>query len=196
MLFKRAILEGIARGDVTLAFRRWKRPTVKAGTRLRTALGEVPIGRVDAIEEAKLDDDAARRAGFSSLADLKESLRGDGGRQLYRIEIGGLKEDRRAALRASAAIDAKDREAIHERLRRWDKSAGRSDYHHRLLNLIAERPETAAAELAAVLGVEKLKFKRDVRKLKELGLTESLDVGYRISPRGRSFLSGNGGAKP
>ena len=31
-------------------------------------------------------------------------------------------------------------------------------------------------------------FKRDVRKLKELGLTESLEVGYRIAPRGRTVL--------
>ena len=30
-------------------------------------------------------------------------------------------------------------------------------------------------------------FKRDVRKLKELGLTESLPVGYRLSPRGRAY---------
>jgi hypothetical protein len=31
-------------------------------------------------------------------------------------------------------------------------------------------------------------FKRNVRKLKELGLTESLDIGYRLSPRGRALL--------
>jgi hypothetical protein len=31
-------------------------------------------------------------------------------------------------------------------------------------------------------------FKADVRKLKELGLTESLEVGYRLSPRGRAVL--------
>jgi hypothetical protein len=31
-------------------------------------------------------------------------------------------------------------------------------------------------------------FKRDVRELKELGLTESLEVGYRIAPRGRTVL--------
>jgi hypothetical protein len=31
-------------------------------------------------------------------------------------------------------------------------------------------------------------FKLDVRKLKELGLTESLPVGYRLSPRGEFLL--------
>ena len=33
-------------------------------------------------------------------------------------------------------------------------------------------------------------FKRDVRKLKELGLTRSLEVGYELSPRGRAYLDG------
>jgi len=32
------------------------------------------------------------------------------------------------------------------------------------------------------------RFKRRVRQLKELGLTESLEVGYRLSPRGRAVL--------
>lgn len=33
-----------------------------------------------------------------------------------------------------------------------------------------------------------MKFKQDVRKLKELGLTESLEIGYRLSPRGKSVI--------
>ncbi len=41
---------------------------------------------------------------------------------------------------------------------------------------------------AGELGRERLPFKADVRKLKRLGLTESLDVGYRLSPRGRAYL--------
>jgi hypothetical protein len=55
--------------------------------------------------------------------------------------------------------------------------------------LIADRPGVRAADLAAAEGREKLPFKADVRKLKELGLTESLEVGYRLSPRGRALLS-------
>ena len=47
-----------------------------------------------------------------------------------------------------------------------------------------------AADLAAALGREKLPFKADVRKLKALGLTESLERGYRLSPRGRAWLAG------
>jgi hypothetical protein len=35
-------------------------------------------------------------------------------------------------------------------------------------------------------------FKLNVRKLKALGLTESLEVGYRLSPRGAAFLQSSG----
>jgi predicted transcriptional regulator len=57
-----------------------------------------------------------------------------------------------------------------------------------VLRLIADRPAVRAPDLAAALGRETQPFKRDVRKLKELGLTHSLDVGYELSPRGRSYL--------
>ena len=33
-----------------------------------------------------------------------------------------------------------------------------------------------------------MSFKVNVRKLKGLGLAESLEVGYRLSPRGRALL--------
>ena len=39
MLFKNDVLAGIAKGDVTLAFRRWQKPTVRAGGTLRTTVG-------------------------------------------------------------------------------------------------------------------------------------------------------------
>lgn len=59
-----------------------------------------------------------------------------------------------------------------------------------VLALIAARQEMPAEELAAARGEERLPFKRRVRRLKELDLTESLDVGYRLSPRGRAYLDG------
>ena len=69
-------------------------------------------------------------------------------------------------------------------------SARGEPWTHRVLELIRDRPETLAADLAASLGMTKAPFKRDVRKLKELGLTESLPVGYRLSSRGRTYLGG------
>ena len=57
-----------------------------------------------------------------------------------------------------------------------------------MLRLIAANPARRAPDLAELRGLETVVFKRDVRKLKELGLTESLDIGYRISPRGQALL--------
>ncbi len=57
------------------------------------------------------------------------------------------------------------------------------------LDLIADRPATRAPDLATQLGSETTRFKANVRKLKRLGLTRSLKVGYRLSVRGRSFLT-------
>jgi hypothetical protein len=45
-----------------------------------------------------------------------------------------------------------------------------------------------AANLAAAFGRDVQPFKADVRKLKNLGLTISLEVGYRLSPRGAAYL--------
>jgi len=41
--------------------------------------------------------------------------------------------------------------------------------------------------------MDKPSFKRRVRSLKELGLTESLEIGYRLSPRGRRFRRDDAG---
>ena len=57
-----------------------------------------------------------------------------------------------------------------------------------MLRAIDESSGTPAIDLAERFGREKRLFKADVRKLKELGLTESLRPGYRLSPRGRSYL--------
>jgi hypothetical protein len=58
-----------------------------------------------------------------------------------------------------------------------------------VLELIDARPGVRAGDLADSFGMERLAFKADVRKLKALGLTESLEVGYRLSPRGAAYLS-------
>jgi hypothetical protein len=90
MLIRRAVLDRIAAGEITLAFRRWRRPTVRPGGQLHTAAGLLAIDSVD---------------------------------------------------------------------------------------------------LAARLDQPTPAFKANARKLKALGLTESLEVGYRLSPRGRALLT-------
>lgn len=182
MLFRRETLDGIERGDVTLAFRRWKRPTVKAGGRQRTATGAVRFGAVETCDAAALTEDDAHASGFASLAALQEMLGPDDGDPVYRIVIAGIEPDERVERRETATLSEEEWRGLRGRFQRWEKSA--PGYFPVILKAIGERPAVAAAVLAQSLGVEKLKFKQDVRKLKELGLTESLEVGYRLSPRG------------
>ena len=86
-----------------------------------------------------------------------------------------------------ATLTEEDRRAVDERLDRWD-AVRTAPWTRELLRLIAEKPGVRAPDLAASLGRETPPFKRDVRKLKELGLTRSLPVGYEISHRGRAYL--------
>jgi hypothetical protein len=186
LLFKQSSLDKIVRKEVTLAFRRWKQPTVKAGGRVRTASGVVLIGGITIADASGLTEKDATAAGFPTLGALQEMLGPDDGTPVYRIELNGLEADERVALRGDALLSDEDWHALTQRFARWDKTA--PGYFPSILQAIGAHPEVRAAALAAKAGVETLKFKRDVRKLKELGLTESLEVGYRLSPRGEAVL--------
>lgn len=189
MLLPRASLDAIAAGEVDRAFRRWKRPTVRAGGTLRTAIGLLAIDAVEPITDDDVTEDDARRAGFASRAALLAFLP-ERDEQLYRIRFrpGGV--DPRAALRERADISPDERADLRVRLERMDARAPDGPWTRATLEVIAAHPATRAGDLAASLGRERLPFKADVRRLKALGLTESLELGYRLSPRGRAFLEG------
>lgn len=187
MLLNRRTLDGITAGEIDLAFRRWKRPTVRTGGTLHTSAGLLGIDAVEPIAQRQIDRKQARRAGFSSRREVIESLRPEG--RLFRIRLHRIGDDPRVGLRQRRTITRPERADLDARLARMDSARG-EPWTHRFLELIRDRPETLAADLGASLGMEKAPFKRDVRKLKELGLTESLPVGYRLSPRGRTYLGG------
>jgi hypothetical protein len=192
VLFRKAELERIRAGEVTLAFRRWDRRRAKPGGRQRTPVGELAIGAVEAVDRAGLSEDDARRAGYEGLDALLAVLdRGDG--PIWRIELTFAGEDPRRALRAKADLDESELDSLVARLERFDSASKHGPWTRDTLALIAAQPEVRAADLAASQGREKLPFKRDVRKLKELGLTESLERGYRLSPRGRALIERLGG---
>ena len=73
------------------------------------------------------------------------------------------------------------------RLARTD-AASAAPWTGHYLQLIAGQPGVASTKLARQADVAVPMFKRRVRQLKELGLTESLEVGYRLSPRGLALL--------
>lgn len=186
MLLREATLDGIVAGTITLAFRRWKRPTVRAGGRLRTSRGVVRIGAVDIVALGNLSERDATASGFADLASLLKMLGPEDGNSIYRVVFDGVQTDGRIALRDTAEPSDAEWAEIAARFARWEKAA--PGYFPAILAAIEDRPGAVSGRLAAGLGVEQAKFKHDVRKLKELGLTESLDVGYRLSPRGVTVL--------
>src|SRR4051812_22129610 len=119
MLIPKPTLTAIAQGRASLAFRRWKRPTVKAGGTLRTAIGVLDIEAVEPIAEDDITDEDAKRAGHPDKAALLEQLDKRQG-QLYRIAFALAGEDPRIALRADDRLSDGDRDAIASRLARLD----------------------------------------------------------------------------
>lgn len=187
MLIPRPVLDGIVEGRVTLAFRRWDRPHAKAGALHRTPVGLVAIEAVDVVRLDSITAAEAQAAGAESRAELLRFLRGRDGR-VYRVRLRYAGADPRVALRADAALGDGELAAVQARLARLDRASRKGPWTRDVLELIAANPARRAPDLAAMRGLPTQPFKTDVRKLKELGLTESLEVGYRISPRGRAYL--------
>ncbi|MEM7414762.1 MAG: hypothetical protein AAF389_04640 [Gemmatimonadota bacterium] len=188
MLLRSDTLTAVKDGRTTLQFRRWSRPTVKAGGTLLTVIGQLAIESVDVVEEAEISDADARSSGFDDKAALMAMLDGSGKTApIHRVRLRYAGPDPRIELRA-ALPEADELASIRGRLDRWDRASPVGAWTHRTLAVIARRPETLAAELAVDIGLERDRFKSNVRKLKGLGLTESLRRGYRISPRGQAVL--------
>ena len=180
MLFRPRDLERIAAGEITLAFRRWRTPRVKPGSTQVTPIGVIEFTAVDVVED--VSEAEARSAGFASAADVHAAMKPRG--PIHRVSLRLAGPDPRVALRETPPDDA-----LHARLERM------GEWTYAYLQLIHDRPAVRAADLAAGLGRETADFKRDVRRLKELGLTHSLEVGYRLSTRGQLTLSSRSNAR-
>jgi len=165
---------------------------VKTGGRLTTVVGVLAIDAVDVIAESDITDADAARAGFASRDVLLGRLSGREG-DLYRIRLHWSGEDPRKQLRQRADLSHEETSEIRARLDRYDGASRKGAWTAATLCLIRDYPATLAATLAERGGWEKAWFKTNVRKLKALGLTESLEVGYRLSARGRAFLEHSGG---
>lgn len=180
MLFRKRFWSGLEDGSVTVAFRRWRRPSVTAGGTLQTPAGQLAIDAVERIDESEVRDVDARAAGYRDRDEVLGDLRPDG--DLHRIRFHRLGDDPRTELRRRAELSDDELDGLRRAL-------ARLDWAMPVLRLVAERPGTVSTELAAELGLDRQRFKQRVRRLKELGLTESLTVGYRLSPRGGAVLS-------
>jgi nucleotide-binding universal stress UspA family protein len=187
MLFRVGTLEGIASGDVTLAFRRWTRPTVRQGGTLVTRVGVLAIDTLEVVDPGDITEEDARRAGHDSRDDVLAMLAKKAAGDVYRVSFHLAGDDPRIALRERDDLSAEDVALLTKRLGRLDARPS-GPWTERVLRLIGEREGVRAGDLADELAMERLPFKTDVRKLKALGLTESLGIGYRLAPRGQAWL--------
>ena len=188
MLFEQRLWTGLADGSVTVTFRRWRRPRARPGGRHRTPAGVLAVDAVTEVDPAAITEADARRAGFASLAALLRQLDRHGDGPVYRVDFHHAGADPREALRQADDLSEEELAGLRARLERLDRAARDGPWTVATLELIGDRPGVRAADLAVAAGRERLPFKADVRKLKELGLTESLEVGYQLSPRGRVLL--------
>lgn len=186
MLFRTKDLEAIFAGQCTLAFRRWKRPTVKPGGTVRTQLGMVGIDSVEVIEPGEVSEDEARAAGYQDRAGVIAMFDAQQG-TCYRIRLHPAGPDPRDTLR-EAVPDATELETLATKLHKLDKAAP-APWTKEALQLIAAHPGVVSTTLAESAGLERADFKLNIRKLKALGLTISLEVGYRLSQRGVALLA-------
>ena len=186
MMIRPAELEAIRRGEIDLAFRRWARPRVRVGTRMRTAVGLVEVTSVDVVALRAITADDARRAGAASLKALTAALAPRAGDPIHRVGLRWAGTDPRELLRETVP-DEEEAARLRAWLDRLDTASGQP-WTRATLTIIGENPGRRAPELAVELGRDTASFKRDVRKLKEKGLTHSLDIGYLLSPRGAAVL--------
>ena len=141
MLLTRATLEAIAGGTVTLAFRRWRRPTVRTGGTLTTAVGVLSIDDVSPIDLGDITESDARASGHADLKTLRGLLSKGAGRTVYRIALRRRGPDPCIALRA-AVPSAADMDRIEARMARWDSASPSGPWTRKVLRLL-----TASARL-------------------------------------------------
>ena len=191
LLFKKPFWPRLIDGSITLTFRRWQKPHVRPGGRYRChPIGVIEVDALEHVTVGSITSADAARAGFDSrealIAYLGELGPLDDDTPVYRVEIHHGGDGDRVEVALDDTLSATDIETIRSKLARLDRDA---PWTKRTLALIAKHPRIGASQLAKKLGRDTQPFKIDVRKLKKLGLTQSFEVGYEISPRGRAYLA-------
>jgi hypothetical protein len=189
LLFQKRFHAGLVDGSIRLTFRRWEKPHVRPGGRYRChPIGVLQVDTVDRMSAGAITEEEARSAGFASRDELLGFMSsGPAGpvspdTEVWRVALHYGGDGDRVDIALDDKLTPEDVEKLARRLERL------GDWTVPTLRLIGRRPRVAASVLAAGLGRERDPFKVDVRKLKRLGLTQSFEVGYEISPRGRALL--------
>lgn len=188
MLFSASAWPGLADGSITVTFRTWTKPQAKVGGRYRVAGMLLEATAVGEVAVSKLTEDHAIAAGEADLTTLLKRLKQPApDSSVWRVDLRYIGIDDRIERRAIDELTDDDIAALRSRLDRLDRVAS-TPWTRTTLRLIEKYPAVVSTELAALTGQERPGFKLNVRKLKEMGLTESLQVGYQLSPRGVALL--------
>jgi biotin operon repressor len=197
VLFTADAHEGLASGAITVTFRNWRTPQVKVGGRYAIGASGTTllVDDMRQVAAADIDDEDARRAGEADRVGvwkrLTRSRRTTTAPEMvvWRIEFHRVEPDPGPPLSDDDQLSDEAVADIDLRLDRLDKAGSSGPWTRRTLRLVAKQPGVVSSRLAEMLGRERPALKVDIRKLKRLGLTESLGTGYRIAPRGRAYLA-------
>ncbi len=190
MLFTTDAHEGLANGDITVTFRLWKRPKVKVGGRYTVGPVEIEVDSIELVPFGSVTNSDARRSGIKDRDALRKRVAHagpvDDDTFVFQIEfhvVGDRHE------RVAVAVNDDAIAGAAQQLDRLDRATRHGPWTRTVLALIGAHPGVVSTELAAKVNRPRPDFKQDVRKLKRIGLTESLEVGYRLSPLGAALLA-------
>ena len=193
LLFQKRFHEGLTAGSITLTFRRWKKPLVKPGGRYRChPIGVLEVSELRVSRAEDITEDDAKRSGFGDLAELTAYLASANDAafgptsEVFRVELHHAGDGDRVSLAMEADLSEEDVANITGALAKLDAP---SRWTLRTLELIRDSPRIAASKLAPTFKLETAPFKARVLKLKKLGLTQSFEVGYEVSPRGVEWMT-------
>ncbi len=189
MLLPNVVAQGIVAGTVTRVYRRWDVPRAKAGGSQLTKFGVVAIDGVREIPDiAELTEADALACGEKSLASLTKWLMKRPDDRIFEVTVHHAGADPRLALREQLPEEQELLE-LDRALDRLDAAKSSGPWTRFILGWIRDNPAVVSKVLATVLSRDLQPMKADIRKLKALGLTISLEVGYQLSPRGENYLS-------
>ena len=191
-LFQKRFHEGLVKGTVTLSFRLWDKARVKPHGRYRVhPIGVVEVSSVRKCRLQDISEADARAAGFSGLAELIEYMRpvarGElkDSTEVFCIELRHAGDGDYVPAALEANLSEEQWALLAKKLLRLE---GPSPWVSRALELISERSHVAASKLAPFFDLPTPAFKERIVKLKKLGLTQSFEVGYALTPLGEAFL--------
>jgi hypothetical protein len=186
-LFNARDHERVVSGDLTVTWRLWKYAHVKPGRVYPTGFGGGhAIDDVRAVRAADVTDADAQEADLADATALIELARTHTRASvssqtiLYRVQFHYVPE-----LPVKPALPL---EEISRRLQRLDQNSRWGAWTEPVLRLIEENPGVVSTRLAAETGQPRAEFKANVRRLKALGLTTSLELGYELSELGQTYL--------